>query len=1768
MDIKDLALDDLLNQQDAKANDITLVKADDATPQGSKEVAIIGVSARIGAANDLNTFWDMLAKGEMGTRDLPEARKAAFEEYLHLRGVFHRISEQDYQRESFLDDIDRFDYRFFGMSKQEANLMDPNQRLFLQTGWSALEDAGYGGDSIRGSKTGVFVGYSADFGQDYRHIIHTFAPDAPEIAVAGNVKSIIASRLAYQLDLRGPTMMIDTACSSGLVCVHQAIRSIRNNECDMAIAGAVKVDFLPVMDRENIGVGTKDIQDTIAADERTKTFDDFSDGTSAAEGVLAFVLKSYDQALADGDNILAVVAGSAVNQDGLSVGITAPNSEAQARLIQDALQDAEMEPEHISYIEAHGTATRLGDPIEVAGISSAFSRFTQRKQFCGIGSVKTNIGHMDNGAGLAGLSKVLLSLQHQQLPPSLNFNTPNRNIPFEQSPVYVNDVLRPWDVQAGQVRAAGINSFGLSGTNCHVIVREHLSEPHSEQASHTAPANSNLNHASQTSSHVLLLSAINTEALIRQANNYLAHLNSDAGQQQRWQDICYTAALGRLHHVARLAIVADSHQAGVAALTDFLEQANSNDGALSTSAAVLQSTTKASINSDALAQHNQAWLFNQFKVVAQASGNANELTESEQHAFTQLANDLIEESASASTSAVHSTQNTQDATAHTLKALQLHWVCGANPDWATLFANVAQRVTTEQSKNTTYSRVTLPTYPFAQESCWVEATVAAEKALNQGASAKTFNHPLLDQCVVDSFGFHLYRVNLSAQKHWELADHIVKGVCVLPGTCYIEIMLQVALQLRGAHYHDHPWPLVFERVQFLSPFGIYPKENRDLHIQVQEDGQSRYNIRIVSRDERGVNAHARDLDWEVHAEATIKLTETAPETGVINPDSLIPSFSRHLLFSQADDARKGLNIGDRWNHSFVDGWHKDDMSEFMVKLALPAPFSHEGQIYAWHPALLDVAVNAANHVLGDGDLFLPFSYKNFSVMNKLPDELFVYFTTKNSTDELYTFDIRLMDKKGVVCGRIDEYTIKRVPESESFDQAPTHPQVFALRAVEAHRHNENTVSGNAGKTDNADNLDSLDNPDSPADSIEAQTALNTQINNNPVLFIHNGQATQTALLDSLNHQLGQVIDLAMNASNEAHPAAHSKTHSEVNSQGSIQALLQSVQEHQFSAIIYAGALSEGFKDDGVNQLSDALAQVTHWINGLVQEKIVNTGPTYVLTAQGVSAPLDNEHQEQIEPDQAAIAAFVRIAGMENPQLNLACLDVSRADLRAEPQDTQNREWAKWLLDSLLKYNADTNKQSQMVWHRNSAQLSQQLELLNLDRQGHMGLTGDGVYVITGGTGALGMELAWYLTQQFDAHTAAAQNGGSHLKLALIGTRALPDEATWPQRLSDSSTDAGLRQKLTQLQAIRATGAKVSCHAVDLADATAVEALTSHLREQHGRINGVVHAAGRAGAGYLMKKTESDIHQVVDGKALGAWHLHQATLNDELQFFVMYSSIATVLRNPGQSDYTAANSFLDALAEYRRDKGLPALSIGWPAWRETGIAVEWNAVDEDEFFAPINTKEALDLLARAVHAKDQLPASIVLASLNQNARLQDIQQLGLSASPALERHLSQHQNSAATAVVASAGDMSDVVLKGISDPDDIDMLVAGAWRKVLGMSEFDYEENLNDLGGNSILTTQLYKEFDQLHPGMMEMADLFSLTTIKTQAEQLKKNLGYSKSESSTNAVSGALSKGSSKELSKEASNAAEAQAEEENMDDILAKLASGELSAEEAQELL
>lgn len=496
----------------------------------NKDIAIIGMAAKLPSSPDIDIFWKNIAEKTDCISELPPLRKKDTDEYLKYiekgRGSFKYI------KAGYIEDIDKFDYDFFKLTPKEAALMDPNQRLFLETAWTAIEDAGYGNGCLAGNATGVYVGYSS--WPVYERLISMVEPQSLAIARAGNISSIIASRISFILDLKGPSMMIDTACSSSLVAIHLACRAIRNGECEQAIAGGVKVILYPVESEVKLGIES--------SDNMTRTFDDNSDGTGSGEGTAAILLKPLWKAVKDHDNIYAVIKGSAINQDGNSVGITAPNMASQADVIEKAYLDAGIDPATISYIEAHGTGTVLGDPIEVDAIRNAFSRYTDKKQFCAISSVKSNIGHLDNVAGIAGLIKAVQALRHRVLPPGMHFNKPNKKIDFSISPVYVNDRAIEWSNE-NFPRRCGISAFGLSGTNCHVVLEEYKNNENKE-SEHTREK------------HLLALSAINKDALNKLLLKYTAYLKSDGLPEI--SDICFTGNIGRGHYDHRIIFVLEN----------------------------------------------------------------------------------------------------------------------------------------------------------------------------------------------------------------------------------------------------------------------------------------------------------------------------------------------------------------------------------------------------------------------------------------------------------------------------------------------------------------------------------------------------------------------------------------------------------------------------------------------------------------------------------------------------------------------------------------------------------------------------------------------------------------------------------------------------------------------------------------------------------------------------------------------------------------------------------------------------------------------------------------------------------------------------------------------------------------------------------------------------------------------------------------------------------------------------------------------------------
>ncbi|MBX2798834.1 MAG: polyketide synthase, partial [Myxococcales bacterium] len=428
------------------------------TACSSSRVAIVGIGCRFpGGAGTPEAYWQLLHEGVDAVRRVPASRWP------------RRAGEDEVPRwAGLLREVDRFDPGFMEISPREAASLDPQQRLVLEVVWEALEDAALPAMALEGTRTGVYVGTSW---QDYLQQLTLGGVDALDAhTLTGNLLSITAGRVAYLLGLRGPAVSVDTACSSSLVAVHLAAQSLRSGETDLAVAGGVNL-LLSGLTTEALAR----VQ-ALSPDGRCRTFDADANGYVRGEGAGFVVLKRLDDALADGDPVRAVLAGSAVNHDGRSMGLTAPNYLAQIELLRAALRSAGLQPDDIGYLEAHGTGTPLGDPIEVEALAEVFGGPRPEGDVCGLGSVKTNLGHLESAAGIAGLLKAVLALEHQAIPRHLHLQTLNPEIDLSHTPFVVPTDELPWP-RDQRTRRAGISSFGFAGTNAHVIVEEAPAEP-------------------------------------------------------------------------------------------------------------------------------------------------------------------------------------------------------------------------------------------------------------------------------------------------------------------------------------------------------------------------------------------------------------------------------------------------------------------------------------------------------------------------------------------------------------------------------------------------------------------------------------------------------------------------------------------------------------------------------------------------------------------------------------------------------------------------------------------------------------------------------------------------------------------------------------------------------------------------------------------------------------------------------------------------------------------------------------------------------------------------------------------------------------------------------------------------------------------------------------------------------------------------------------------------------------------------------------------
>lgn len=517
-------------------------------------IAIIGMSGRFPAANNIDEFWNNICNAE-------EAISFFTEQEMFAEGIDANLTRNSnyVPAGGVLEDADKFDADFFGFTPNEARLLNPQHRVFLECVWAAMENAGYPPASYPGI-VGVYAGSSSNF-----YLRQHLQANEKIVQSAGdfqlvilNSKDQLTTRVSHALNLTGPSINIQTACSTSLVAVHLACQSLLSGECNLALAGAVSIQSSQktgYLFREGM---------TLSPDGHCRAFDANAKGTIGGNGTGVVVLKRYSDAIADGDRIDAIIRSTAINNDGnLKIGYTAPSIQRQADVIAEAIEMANLTADCISYVETHGTGTLLGDPIEIAGLKQAFAHSSNETQFCAIGSVKSNIGHLDVAAGIAGLIKTVLCLKHKVLPASINFDNPNPNIDFKNSPFYVNQQTCAWSTLK-LPRRAGVSSFGIGGTNAHIILEE-------------AP-NISITKSKQQN-HLLCISAKTSTELDRQQQQLIEFL--DKNKNCNLRDIACTLALGREHFPHRRALIYEANEDQsiklLATVEEFVDKNSANE---------------------------------------------------------------------------------------------------------------------------------------------------------------------------------------------------------------------------------------------------------------------------------------------------------------------------------------------------------------------------------------------------------------------------------------------------------------------------------------------------------------------------------------------------------------------------------------------------------------------------------------------------------------------------------------------------------------------------------------------------------------------------------------------------------------------------------------------------------------------------------------------------------------------------------------------------------------------------------------------------------------------------------------------------------------------------------------------------------------------------------------------------------------------------------------------------------------------------------------
>lgn len=1359
---------------------------------GAEPIAILAMAGRFPGAPTVEAFWQNLRDGvesisffsdselDRGAADPAELADPA---YVKARGV--------------LEGIEMFDASFFDFSTREAEITDPQHRVFLECAHEALERTGYEPRSFDGP-IGLFAGAGAN-----GYLLFNLASDGHLQGTANVFQALIhnkndhlATRTAYKLHLRGPAVTVQTACSTSLVAVALACQSLLDHHCDVALAGGVsiavpqKTGYL----YHERGIGSPD--------GHCRPFDAEAQGTVGGSGAGVVVLRRLSDAIAAGDTILAVIRGVAVNNDGSQkVGYTAPSVDGQAEVIVMAQEIAGVEPDTIGYVEAHGTATPMGDPIEIRALTQAFRRSTERREYCAIGSVKSNVGHLDTAAGIAGLIKTVLALQHGAIPPSLHFRSPNPTIDFASSPFFVNADLRPWPPGATP-RRAGVSSFGLGGTNAHVVL---------EEAPPPAPGGPSRPY------HLLQLSAKSDAALETLTAALADHLRQNPGADLA--DVAYTLHVGRQAHVHRRVLVCRDSASAVEALTSL-----SPDRVISR----IQEPVRRPVTFMFPGQGSQHM------------GMAREICDTEP-VFREVLDRCFEQLKSRHDLDLYGALYPADPGAPET-ARKLDQTALAQP---ALFA-----IEYALAKLWMAWGVSPRSMIGHSVGEYVAACLASVFSLEDALDLVTLRGRLIQRLAPGamlSVPLPEREVRLLLGPDLALAAINGPAMCVVAGpTEAVDTLEQrlagrelVCRRLRTSHAFHSPMmePAVEE----------FRAEVAKIHRGAPKiPFVSNVTGTWITRDEAADPAY-----WARHLRQTVRFADGLGEL-LKEPEAVL------------------LEVGPGQVLRTIARWHPQKKAGQFMLASLPQQ-GKERQGDAEH------LLSTAGHLWLVG---------------------------------VATPDRHQGEHRRRVC--LPTYPFKRQrcwidlrPGARSAERRTLAKRADLARWFYAPVWAQTVITGIAAPVP------------ARAQSVTMgpQATPNSSALRVPCLVLLDRAGLGALVADHLREEEHEVITVGLGrafrrlgaGAYEASPARPEDLEAifnDLRAEGRMP-------EHVAYFWPVAPAASQAAGDDARDRAFYGLVHLARAIGAGASELPVRLT---VVT----SGAREVTGGDLVCPEQALAFGPCLVVPREYPGITCRSVDVS------VPRQGSFQE--EQLVEQLAREIVSAAEEP-VAAYRGGRRWTQSFEEVRLEAGGaSMPIRNGGVYLITGGLGGLGLSFARHL-----AATAKA-------RLVLVGRTELPvGEARAAWIAAHGKADA-ISQKLSAIETLEAEGAEVLSVSADVTDAASMLAVVAAARERFGAIHGVIHAAGVPGGGLIQRRTREAAEAVFAPKVAGARSLEQALAGARLDFFVLCSSLTSVVGRLGQVDYAAANAFLDAFAhEHRARTGTLTVAVNWGAWAEVGMA---------------------------------------------------------------------------------------------------------------------------------------------------------------------------------------------------------------------------------------